>query len=138
MPTEAEVVSKYTGDGPVVSGEKVPVPKMEVVIDAIEDNPDKTVTVHLAVEKLSVSVETPFKEMPYSSPNKIWSSMSVRPTGNWHIQVRLDSREVAEGPRGPIKVLEEMIKLNLDMQRLQIVVKQSNVKVPGEDVKINR
>ena len=121
----------------VVSGEEVPAPEIKIAVDAIEDNPDGTVTIHMAVEKLSASVQTPLKTM-YGNPNQIWSNMSVRPMGNWHFQVRLESRVLAESSQGPIKVLEEMIATQLDMQRLQVTVDQSNFKVPGKDVKINR
>lgn len=134
----AAVVEKYA-DLPVVTGEEIPTPVVKARLTALEDNPDGTVTVHLVVDRVSASAKTPVST-PYGKANELWSNMAVRPSGDWDITFRLESREVASSLAGLSKIVEEMIKLQVDGHRLILLIEQEDEvgRVPGKDVEFDR
>lgn len=138
MPTEAEVINKYT-DG-VVSGEEKPPINVGVRTEAIVDQPDGSVMVHLWVTKIAASASTPVRT-PYGKKEEFWTSNTFTPSGVWPIKVRLPNREVAESLEGVAIVGREVQRLISEQHRLILSVwteEETVGKVPGKDVEFNR
>lgn len=135
-----ETVAKYLDEPHTASGEERPLVDVGVRTEAIVDQPDGTVMVHLLVTKIAASASTPVRT-PYGKAEEFWTSNTFTPSGSWPVKVRLPSREVSESLEGVAMVGREVQALISEQHRLILKVwtdEETVDKVPGKDVEFDR